>query len=107
MYSGVMQTQTLAEEDAARMLAALGSAVRLRMFKALLGAGHDGMNVSDLQRDLGIPASTLAHHLGTIADAGLIAQERRGRELICTARYDQIRKISAYLMAECCVGAGC
>ncbi|MBE0616023.1 MAG: metalloregulator ArsR/SmtB family transcription factor [Burkholderiales bacterium] len=97
----------MAEEDAARMLAALGSAVRLRLFKALLRAGQAGMNVSDLQRDLGIPASTLAHHLGTIADAGLIAQERRGRELICTARYDQIRKVSAYLMAECCTGAGC
>lgn len=101
------QTKNLAEEDAARMLAALGSAVRLRLFKALLRAGQAGMNVSDLQRDLGIPASTLAHHLGTIADAGLIAQERRGRELICTARYDQIRKVSAYLMAECCTGAGC
>lgn len=99
-----MQAKTIAEETAARMLAALGSAVRLRLFKVLLRAGREGMNVSDLQRELGIPASTLAHHLATIADAGLIAQERRGRELICTARYDEVRKVSTYLMAECCVG---
>jgi len=84
------------------MLAALGSEIRLSVYKELLRAGPDGVNVSDLQRALGVPASTLAHHLSTLTDAGLVGQERRGRELICTARYEEIRKVSAYLMAECC-----
>jgi DNA-binding transcriptional ArsR family regulator len=79
--------------------------VRLRVFKAMLRAGAQGMNVSDLQLELGIPASTLAHHLGTLVGAGLVGQEKRGRELICTARYEEIRRLSAYLMAECCAGA--
>lgn len=84
------------------MLAALGSEIRLSVYKELLRAGPDGVNVSDLQRALEVPASTLAHHLSTLTDAGLVRQERRGRELICTARYEEIRKVSAYLMAECC-----
>lgn len=87
------------------MMAALGSEIRLSVYKELLRAGPDGVNVSDLQRALGVPASTLAHHLSTLTDAGLVGQERRGRELICTARYEEIRKVSAYLMAECCADA--
>ena len=96
----------LTEEEVARMLAALGSAPRLRMYKALVRAGREGMNVSDLQRELGMPASTHTHHLATLVNAGLVAQERRGRELICTTRYEQIDLVSAYLMAECCVAQG-
>ncbi len=102
-----MVTPKLDEETVARMLAALGSIARLRMYKALVRAGRAGMNVSDLQRELGMPASTHTHHLSTLVAAGLIAQERRGRELICTTRYDQIDQVSSYLMAECCRNEGC
>lgn len=98
-----MGISKLNEETVARMLAALGSTARLRMYKALVRAGRDGMNVSDLQRELAMPASTHTHHLATLVNAGLVAQERRGRELICTTRYDQIDRVSSYLMAECCV----
>lgn len=101
-----MSNSKLDEESVARMLAALGSTARLRMYKALVRAGREGMNVSDLQRELGMPASTHTHHMATLVNAGLVAQERRGRELICTTRYDQIDKISSYLMAECCVAQG-
>lgn len=102
----MMSTKPINEETAVCMLAALGSKARLRLYKALLRAGSDGMNVSELQSALGVPASTLSHHLSTLVDAGLVAQERRGRELICAARYELIREISTYLMAECCAGAG-
>ncbi|MDH4189521.1 MAG: metalloregulator ArsR/SmtB family transcription factor [Betaproteobacteria bacterium] len=90
------------ESGAAAMLGALGSTVRLRVYKSLLRAGARGMNVSDLQAELGMPPSTLAHHLGTLVGARLVGQERRGRELICTACYDEIRKLSNFLKAECC-----
>jgi len=95
----------VSEQAAADMLSALGSPIRLRLFKALIRAGTGGTNVSELQRELAIPASTLAHHLATLVDAGLVAQARHGRELICTARYEEIRTLSGYLMVECCAGA--
>ena len=95
----------LAEERAAAMLAALGSTVRLKVYRLLLRAGTDGVSVSTIQRSSGIPASTLNHHLAALAGAGLVAQERVGRELICRAAYADIHKLSAFLLQECCTDA--
>ncbi len=100
-----MKQGSLTEPSAAAMLSALGSPVRLRVFRALVRAGDDGLNVTELQREVGIPPSTLAHHLSTLVEAGLVAQQRRGRELICTAHYAQLRRLGDYLVAECCTGA--
>jgi len=94
------------EQSAADALAALGNRTRLRIFKLLIGAGHDGANICTVQRLLGIPATTLAHHLGTLAQAGLIDQERRGREVICTANFEAANDVLAYVKAECCAGIG-
>lgn len=95
----------LNDEQAAAMLAALGSAVRLRIFRVLLRAGADGASVSTLQRSLEIPASTLNHHLAALFSAGLITQQRVGRELLCEAEYADIRRLSAFLLQECCADA--
>jgi DNA-binding transcriptional ArsR family regulator len=92
------------EQHAADALAALGNRWRLRIFKLLVRAGQDGANVGTIQGVLGIPATTLAHHLGTLARAGLIGQERRGREVICTANYDAVNRVLQYVRAECCAG---
>jgi DNA-binding transcriptional ArsR family regulator len=92
------------EQEAADALAALGNRTRLRIFKLLVRAGRDGANVGALQKMLSVPATTLAHHLGTLTKAGLIDQERRGREVICTANYRAINEVLEYVRAECCAG---
>lgn len=92
------------EQKAADALAALGNRTRLRAFKLLVRAGREGTNVGTLQKHLGIPATTLAHHLATLAQAGLVQQERRGREVICTANYRAVNDVLAYVKAECCAG---
>ena len=79
----------LSEQRAADALAALGNRTRLRVFKLLVRAGREGTNVGTIQRVLGTPATTLAHHLSTLTQAGLVEQERRGREVICTANFKQ------------------
>jgi ArsR family transcriptional regulator, arsenate/arsenite/antimonite-responsive transcriptional repressor len=86
------------------MFSALGSAVRLELFRHLIRAGDDGLSVTGLQRLMAIPASTLGHHVTALVGAELITQERRGRELICHAQYDDIRRLSAFLLHECCAG---
>lgn len=95
----------LEEDRAARMLAALGSPVRLRVYRLLLRAGEQGINVSSFQRAIGIPPSTLNHHLAALRSAGLITQEKTGRELLCRAEYSDIRRLSAFLLQECCADA--
>ncbi|MGD9884069.1 ArsR/SmtB family transcription factor [Reyranella sp.] len=92
------------EQAAADALAALGNRTRLRIFKLLVRAGREGANIGTMQRMLGIPATTLGHHLGTLAGAGLLCQERRGRECICTANYKAVGEVLDYVREECCAG---
>lgn len=98
-----MQNST-SEQQIVRGLAALGNTTRLRLFRLLVRAGRDGLNVGELQRLLDQPASTLAHHLGKLARAGLVAQTRHGREVICTAEYERMNGLLAYLTDQCCSG---
>jgi ArsR family transcriptional regulator, arsenate/arsenite/antimonite-responsive transcriptional repressor len=92
------------EQAAADALAALGNRTRLRLFKLLVRAGPEGTNIGALQRLLGIPATTMGHHLATLTAAGLVGQERRGREVICTARFRAVSDVLAYVKEECCAG---
>src|SRR5262245_47596529 len=92
------------EQLAAEALAALGNRTRLRIFKLLVRAGRDGANIGTIQRMLRIPATTLGHHLGTLAKAGLVDQERRSREGICTANYKVVSNVLDYVREECCAG---
>jgi DNA-binding transcriptional ArsR family regulator len=94
----------ITEQKAADALAALGNRTRLRMFKLLVKAGPEGANIGALQQRLGVPATTLAHHLTSLTRAGLVDQERRGREVICTSNYKTVNDVLAYVKAECCAG---
>lgn len=92
------------EDQAAERLAALGNRTRLRLYRLLVRAGEDGLNVGELQRLLDVPASTLAHHLGALARAGLVLQERRGREVVSRADYATMNALVGYLTDQCCQG---
>ncbi len=97
------QTQ-LHERAAAEALAALGNRTRLGVYRLLVRAGRDGLIVGEIQARLGVAASTLAHHLATLAKAGLIDQQRQGRETLCRAHYEQVDALIAYLTENCCAG---
>lgn len=97
-------TPSTTDAQAAAELAALGNVTRLRVFRLLVQAGHEGLNVSDLQRLLQQPASTLAHHLAKLTQAELVIQQRQGREVICTANYAKMNGLLGYLTAQCCSG---
>jgi len=99
-----MTESTLHESRAADVLAALGNRTRLQVFRTLVKAGDDGLNVGDLQEHLGIPPSTLAHHLQTLARTGLVQQERQGREIISWVNFDMMHGLVHFLTAECCSG---
>ena len=98
------ESQDIREQRAADALAAIGNRTRLRIFKVLVRAGDEGVNVGSIQKALGVPPTTLAHHLAALTSAGLVIQERRGREVICTTNYKELRAVLAYVMSECCLG---
>ncbi len=90
--------------DMANCLEALGNPTRLAIFRALVKAGKGGANMGALQREVGIPASTLTHHIQRLVKAGLVEQSRKSRELICQADYGLMESLVDYLNAECCRG---
>ena len=99
-----MSQTPLQEQAAADALAALGNRTRLRLFRLLVRAGHDGLNIGEIQARLDIPASTLAHHIAALTQAGLIEQERQGRETRCRAGYGRMQALLGYLSDKCCAG---
>jgi DNA-binding transcriptional ArsR family regulator len=90
------------EETAVRRLDALGYQTRLLIFRILVKAGDVRLIVSDIQKDLNIPASTLSHHLTKLARVGLVLQGRRGREVYCSVDCDEMRALIGFLTKECC-----
>jgi len=95
------------EEAAVLALVALAHAMRLRIFRALVGAGPDGMTPGALTEALDVPASTLSFHLKELMHAGLASQERDGRNLIYRPAFDRMGALLDYLTAHCCQGAPC
>lgn len=95
------------ESTAVASLAALAQPLRLRVFRALVGAGPEGMTPGALGAMLDVPSSTLSFHLKELAHAGLVSQQRDGRNLVYRASLDHMSALMDYLAAHCCLGAGC
>jgi ArsR family transcriptional regulator len=85
-------------------LAALGHDTRLEIFRLLVRAGDDGLNVGEISQHLNMAASTLAYHLRALVDAGLVIQERRGRQILNRVDYEVMQRTVSFLTSECCVG---
>ena len=95
-------------EQAAKQLEALGSPARLRIYRALVRAGHAGLPVRRLQDRVGIPAaSTLSHHLHRLILTGLVSQERQATTMICRAVYPAMDDLVGFLADECCADETC
>lgn len=92
-------------DTAALLLDQLGNQTRLRIVRLLVRAGDKGRTVGDLQRDIGIPASTLSHHLSHLRSAGIVWQEREGTMLHCFVDFKMISELMNFLTAECCSDA--
>jgi len=97
----------LDEGAAVGTLGALAQPLRLRVFRALVGAGPAGTTPGVLSATLGLPGSTLSFHLRELAQAGLVTHERDGRHLIYRPSMDRMADLLAYLTAHCCHGAPC
>lgn len=95
------------ENDVILSLAALAQPMRLRIFRALVGTGPRGMTPGSLAAMLGVPASTLSFHLKELTHAGLVSQERDGRNLIYRPSLHQMNALMSYLTDHCCHGEPC
>lgn len=95
------------EKAAVTALAALAQEARLRVFRALVGAGPEGLTPGALGAMLDIAGSTLSFHLKGLVHAGLVTVDRDGRNLNYRPALAQMDALLGYLSDHCCQGRGC
>lgn len=76
------------------IFAALADPTRRQVMAMLL---EDDMAVSDVAEPFGISLAAVSKHLATLAAAGLIRQERRGRITWCKLDPDGLRMASVWM----------
>ncbi len=89
--------------EVAKALKELGHPTRLLIYKSIVKAGYQGVAVGNIQEQLGVPGSTLSHHISSLASAGLLSQRREGRTLFCVAQYQCLVEVVNFLQDECCI----
>jgi DNA-binding transcriptional ArsR family regulator len=95
------------ESQVVQALAALAHPLRLQVFRALVVVGPAGLTPGAIVAGVGVPATTLSFHLKELTSAGLVTQERNGRNLVYRASFDQMNGVLGYLTENCCQGARC
>ena len=95
------------ESTTVRALAALAQPQRLRAFRALVVAGPQGLTPGAMAQQMALSPSALSFHLKELSHAGLISQERQGRNLIYRADFTQMNGLLGYLTEHCCQGKPC
>ncbi|MCK5841911.1 MAG: winged helix-turn-helix transcriptional regulator [Candidatus Sabulitectum sp.] len=77
-------------EEQCRILKAIAHPDRVEI---ILGLKDDGCNVGDIQTKLGLPQSTISHHLLTLKNAGILRSERNGTMVCYCVEMEEVKKI--------------
>lgn len=86
-------------------LGALAHETRLAVFRMLVTAGPAGIIAGAIAERLGVPPSTMSHHLGILERAGLVTSERESRLIHYRTDYSGMQRLLAFLVQDCCQGA--
>jgi len=92
------------ESSVIKALTALSQVNRLRVFRRLIVAGRDGATPTAIAEQTGLQLTNLSFHLKELTNAGLVTQQRNGRNLIYRAHYARMDALLAYLSENCCQG---
>jgi DNA-binding transcriptional ArsR family regulator len=97
----------LNEDLAVKALAALAQTSRLRVFRAIVGAGPAGLQPGQLSQALDMPANTLSFHLKELHHAALVHVQREGRFMRYRADMSVMQSLVGFLTDHCCQGVPC
>ena len=87
-------------------LKALGHPARLAILRLVVQGPVEGTPAGEIQTQMGIPASTLSHHISELALAGLLIATREGTTIRYAACFVALKSLTDYVWNNCC-GAGC
>lgn len=88
--------------EIAATFAALGQPSRLNIVRLLLSAYPKGLPAGEIQRELGITASTLSHHLDKLRQVGIVQTEKDRQWIWYSVQADALKFLIDFLFEECC-----
>lgn len=94
----------MTEKDAIKALSALAQPTRLGIFRLLVTAGPDGLNVGVIQEHLELASATLSFHLKELTHAGLVSSRQEGRFVYYAAGMEHMNDLIGFLTENCCQG---
>lgn len=89
-------------EEIAATFAALGQPSRLNIVRLLLSAYPKGLPAGEIQRELGIAAPTLSHHLDKLRQVGIVQAEKDRQWIWYSVRSNTLKYLIDFLFEECC-----
>lgn len=89
-------------DDIAAAFAALGQPSRLKIVRLLLSAYPKGLPAGEIQKELGIAAPTLSHHLDKLRQVGIVAAEKDRQWIWYNVRSEALKHLIDFLFEECC-----
>lgn len=89
---------------ATHAFAALSQETRLGIFRLLVRVGPNGLTAGEVGQQMGVPASTLSHHLATLERAGLLRSWRVQRHIHYATDFEGTRGLLSFLVEDCCAG---
>lgn len=95
----------LTERQAIEIFGALAQATRLRIVRALVIAGPDGMSAGSLAKTTGVSPSNLSFHLRELERAELVSSRREQRSIIYVCGFEALAAMQTFLMDNCCAAS--
>ncbi len=95
-------TQSRSVEEIAAAFAALGQPSRLNIVRLLLSAYPKGLPAGEIQRELGLTASTLSHHLDKLRQVGIVQAEKDRQWIWYNVQSSALKYLIDFLFEECC-----
>ncbi len=92
------------DKEAVTALGALAQESRLAIFRLLVRRGPTGLQAGEIAEALGLPASTLSHHVAALERAALLRSWRRDRRIFYAVDVEGTRRLVAFLTEDCCGG---
>ena len=89
-------------DEIAATFAALGQPSRLRIVRLLLSAHPLGLPAGEIQKELGIGASTLSHHLDKLRQVGGVMADKDRQWIWYSVRSETLKQLIDFLFEECC-----
>lgn len=93
------------EDEAALLFGALSNPDRLKVIRALVEAGPEGLAAGTLAQTIGASPSRASFHLAALADAGFVLRERQSRSLTYRVSFERLGGLVTFLMQDCCRGS--